>query len=60
MASGNWMDKTKWTVGRVPFANEYVKINAGHTMVVDQTIQVKQLQLNGKIQFTGPYKVRLG
>jgi uncharacterized protein (DUF1501 family) len=60
MASGNWMDKTKWTVGRVPFASEYVKINAGHTMVVDQTIQVKQLQLNGKIQFTGPYKIRLG
>jgi hypothetical protein len=54
------MDRSKWTVGRVPFANEHVKVNAGHTMVVDQTIQVKQLQLNGKIQFTGPYKIRLG
>jgi uncharacterized protein (DUF1501 family) len=60
VASGNWMDRSKWTVGRVPFANEHVKVNAGHTMVVDQTIQVKQLQLNGKIQFTGPYKIRLG
>jgi uncharacterized protein (DUF1501 family) len=59
VASGNWMDQTKWTVGRVPFANEYVKVNAGHIMTVNQTITVKQLRLNGKINFTGPYTIRM-
>ncbi|GAB3884009.1 DUF1501 domain-containing protein [Spirosoma agri] len=59
LASGNWMDRSMWTVGRVPFANEYVKVNTGHTMTLNETITVKRLQLNGKIKFTGPYTIRM-
>jgi uncharacterized protein (DUF1501 family) len=59
LASGNWQDKAVWTVGRVPFANEYVKVNAGHTMTVDQTVMVKNIQLAGKLKFTGPYSVKM-
>ena len=59
VASGNWMDGAVWTVGRVPFASEYVKINAGHTLTLNQTITVKNIRLDGKLKFTGPYSVRM-
>ena len=59
VASGNWKDKNVWTVGRMPFANEYVKVNAGHTMIVDQTIMVKNIRLEGKLNFTGPYSIKM-
>ncbi|MBD2700431.1 DUF1501 domain-containing protein [Spirosoma sp. BT702] len=59
VTSGNWQDRSTWTVGRMPFANEYVKVNAGHTITVGQNIMVKNIKLNGKLKFTGPYKVRI-
>ncbi|SFC35397.1 DUF1501 domain-containing protein [Spirosoma endophyticum] len=59
VASGNWKDKNVWTVGRMPFANELVKVNAGHTMTVDQTIMVKNIRLEGKLNFTGPYSIKM-
>ncbi|GAB4013525.1 DUF1501 domain-containing protein [Spirosoma migulaei] len=59
VTSGNWQNPNVWTVGRVPFASEYVKINAGHTVTLDQTISVKNIRLEGKLQFTGPYSVQM-
>lgn len=59
ITSGNWQDRSVWTVGREPFANEYVKVNAGHTLTINKTITVKNIQLNGKINFTGPYTIQM-
>ncbi|MVM41827.1 DUF1501 domain-containing protein [Spirosoma sp. HMF3257] len=59
VATGNWKDPNVWTVGRVPFANEYVKVNAGHTMTIDKTISVKNIRLEGKLLFTGPYSIQM-
>ncbi|SOD80502.1 DUF1501 domain-containing protein [Spirosoma fluviale] len=59
IASGNWQDRSVWTIGRVPMASEYVKINAGHTLTVDRTITVKNIRLAGKLNFTGPYSIRM-
>ena len=59
VASGNWQDRSVWTVGREPLASEYVKVNAGHTLTVNKTITVKNIQLNGKLSFTGPYTIRM-
>ncbi|QMW06082.1 DUF1501 domain-containing protein [Spirosoma foliorum] len=59
VATGNWKDPNVWTVGRVPFANEYVKVNAGHTLTVDKTISVKNIRLEGKLLFTGPYSIQM-
>lgn len=58
-ASGDWMNGNLWTVGRVPTASENVKVNAGHTMTVNQTVTVKKIRLEGKIKFTGPYTIRM-
>ncbi|MBN8825554.1 MULTISPECIES: DUF1501 domain-containing protein [unclassified Spirosoma] len=59
VASGNWQDKSIWTVGRVPFANEYVKVNAGHTVTISQNTSVKNIRLDGKLVYTGPYSVQV-
>ncbi|GAB4045061.1 DUF1501 domain-containing protein [Spirosoma litoris] len=59
VTTGNWKDPNVWTVGRVPFANEYVKVNAGHTLTVDKTISVKNIRLEGKLLFTGPYSIQM-
>ena len=59
VASGNWQDKNVWTIGRVPFANEYVKVNTGHILTVDHNISVKKIRLDGKLKFTGPYSVQM-
>ena len=59
IASGNWQDRSVWTVGREPMASEYVKVNAGHTLTINRTITVKNIQLNGKLNFTGPYTIRM-
>ena len=59
VASGNWMNRNVWTVGRVPTAGEYVSINAGHTLTVDQTVTVKNIRLERKLKFTGPYSIRM-
>ncbi|WP_080055721.1 DUF1501 domain-containing protein [Spirosoma aerolatum] len=59
VASGNWQDKSIWTVGRVPFANEYVKVNAGHTVTISQNTSVKNIRLDGKLVYTGSYSVQV-
>ena len=58
-ASGDWMNGNLWTVGRVPFATETVKINAGHTLTVNQPVTVKKIRLEGTIKFTGPYTIQM-
>lgn len=57
-ASGDWMNGNVWTVGRAPLATEYVKVNAGHTMTINQTLTVKKIRLEGTVKFTGPYTIR--
>lgn len=57
IATGSWQDPSVWSVGRVPLATEYVKVNAGHTLTVNQTISVKNIRLDGKLNFTGPYSI---
>lgn len=59
VASGNWQDKSIWTVGRVPFANEYVKVNAGHTVTISQNTSVKNIRLDGKLIYNGPYSIQV-
>lgn len=59
VASGHWTNRNVWTVGRVPTAGEYVRVNAGHTITIDQTVTVKNIRLEGKIKFTGPYSIRM-
>jgi len=59
VASGNWENKAVWTVGRQPFPGEFVRVNVGHTVTVGQNITVRNVKLNGKIQFTGPYKLMI-
>ena len=59
VASGSWTNRAVWTVGRQPFPGEFVQVNAGHTVTVGQNITVRNVKLNGKIQFTGPYKLMI-
>ncbi|RYC70385.1 MULTISPECIES: DUF1501 domain-containing protein [Spirosoma] len=59
LSSGSWQEPGRWTVGRVPFASEYVKINAGHTLIVDRNITVRRMQVAGQLKFTGPYSIRM-
>jgi hypothetical protein len=59
VSSGNWTTKTTWTVGRQPLPGEYVRVCPGHTVTVGQNISVKGVKLDGKIQFTGPYKLTI-
>lgn len=57
VASGNWTDAVTWSVRRIPLANERVRINFGHTITVGQTVMAKNIQLQGKLQFTGNHSV---
>ncbi|GAB3641452.1 DUF1501 domain-containing protein [Spirosoma arcticum] len=57
VASGNWTDASTWSVGRMPLANERVRINFGHTITAGQTVMAKNIQLQGKLQFTGNHSV---
>ncbi len=59
VASGPWTNKAVWTVGRQPLPGEFVKVNPGHTVTVSQDVTIKNLRLEGKLQFTGNYKVKL-
>ena len=38
---------------------EYVKVNAGHTLTVNQSVTVKKIRLEGRVKFTGPYTIRM-
>ncbi|MEZ0607266.1 DUF1501 domain-containing protein [Fibrella sp. WM1] len=57
--TGNWADRTVWSVGRKPLPSEYVRVNAGHTLTVDAPFTVRNIRLDGKIRYTGPYTVRI-
>ncbi|MBC3788884.1 DUF1501 domain-containing protein [Spirosoma utsteinense] len=59
VASGSWTNPATWSVGRLPVASDYVTINTGHTITVSQTVTVKNVKLQGKIQFTGSYSIKL-
>nr|WP_293840111.1 DUF1501 domain-containing protein [uncultured Arsenicibacter sp.] len=59
VASGDWTDKNTWTVGRMPFPNEFVRICPGHTVTVGQSVTLRNLKLDGKLKFAGNYKVKL-
>lgn len=59
IASGNWQDPSVWSVGRVPLGSEYVKVNTGHSITIGQTVTVKNIRLEGNIQFTGPYSIQM-
>ncbi len=59
VASGAWTNKSVWTVGRQPFPGEFVRVNTGHTVTIGQNTTVRNVKLNGKIQFTGPYKLMI-
>ena len=57
--TGNWADKTVWSVGRKPFATEFVRVNAGHILTVDTPLVVRNISLQGKIRYTGPFSIRV-
>jgi uncharacterized protein (DUF1501 family) len=59
IATGQWDNQNIWSVGRKPLATEYVKINSGHTVTVSQDVYVKNIQLEGNINFTGKFKVNV-
>ncbi len=59
VGNGNWNNRDVWSVGRKPLSSEYVKINAGHTVTVGQDITVKNIRLEGNLNFTGNYKVNV-
>lgn len=59
IGNGNWNNRDVWSVGRKPLSSEYVKINQGHTVTVGQDITVKNIMLQGNLQFTGNYKVNI-
>lgn len=59
VASGDWSDKNVWTVGRMPFPTEYVRVRPGHTLTVGQSVTIRNLKLDGKLKFMGAYKVKL-
>jgi uncharacterized protein (DUF1501 family) len=59
VGTGNWNNRDVWSVGRKPLASEYVKVNAGHTLTVGQDVTVKNIRLEGNLNFTGNYKVNV-
>lgn len=59
VASGAWTNRAVWTVGRQPLPGEYVRVNAGHTVTIGQDVTVRNVKLDGKIQFAGNYKLRI-
>jgi uncharacterized protein (DUF1501 family) len=59
LKTGDWADSSVWTVGRKPFANEFVRVNAGHTVTVGAPTTVRNIKLDGKIKFTGPYNLKV-
>jgi uncharacterized protein (DUF1501 family) len=59
VASGRWDNPAVWTAGRPPFANEYVRINAGHSVQVTASITVRNIQMNGNLEFTGAFGLNI-
>ena len=40
VASGNWSDPSIWSTGTVPGDGDTVRINSGHTVVIDQDLTI--------------------
>lgn len=59
VASGAWTNPSVWTAGRPPFANEYVRINGGHTVQVAAPITVRNIEMKGKLNFTGVFGLNI-
>jgi uncharacterized protein (DUF1501 family) len=59
VGNGNWNNRDVWSVGRKPLASEYVKVNPEHTVTVGQDVTVKNIRLEGNLNFTGNYKVNV-
>ncbi len=59
VGTDNWNNRDVWSVGRKPLSSEYVKINPGHTVTVGQDVSVKNIRLEGNLNFTGNYKVNV-
>lgn len=59
LKTGDWADRTVWSVGRKPLATEFVRVNAGHTVTVGAPTTVRNIKLDGKIRFTGPHNLKV-
>ncbi|TDB68231.1 DUF1501 domain-containing protein [Arundinibacter roseus] len=59
IASGYWTDPTIWTAGRPPLSTEYVRINPGHTVQVLQSVTVRNVHMQGNLQFAGNAGIHL-
>ena len=59
MSTGNWNNRDVLSVGRKPLSSEYVKINPGHNVTIEQDVSVKNIRLEGNLNFTGNYKVNV-
>ena len=59
IGNGNWNNRDVWSVGRKPLSTEYVKVNPGHTVTVSQDVTVKNIRLEGNLNFTGSFKVNV-
>ena len=57
--TGDWADRSVWSVGRKPLATEFVRVNAGHTVTVGAPATVRNIKLDGTIKFTGPYNLKV-
>lgn len=54
ITSGNWNDSATWSCGCLPTAATDVKINAGHTVVLDTSVHARNVfYQNGFLQFIG-------
>lgn len=60
LSSGQGSNRNVWSVARKPMPNETIKVNAGHTLVIDQDITVKSVILDGNIEFSGNFKLNIG
>ncbi|MBC7569797.1 MAG: DUF1501 domain-containing protein [Spirosoma sp.] len=59
IASGRWQDAATWNVGRAPLPTEPVRIKAGHTVIIDHDIITRNIRLEGKLNYTGSYKLQM-
>jgi uncharacterized protein (DUF1501 family) len=59
LSSGNSSNKDVWSVARKPQSNEVIKVNAGHTLIIDQDTHVKNIILEGNVQINGNFKLNI-
>jgi hypothetical protein len=64
IASGAWSDSKTWSTGRVPAANDKVKIAAGHIVTFDTVSDARLdcIEVDGALRFAtdGSTRVRVG